>query len=118
MGIHMSRLVSAARTDPDVVGGRYSTACYITDSWPSLLYLAYKYVQDPKAALLANTNLGGDNAHRGAVLGVILGLATGRTVDAFFHRLKDRQAIEDEITALLGLSEEPREEGEEWDDRR
>jgi hypothetical protein len=69
-------------------------------------------VNDPKAALLANTNLGGDNAHRGAVLGVLLGLATGgRTVDAFFHQLEDRQAIEDEITALLGLAEEQAENG-------
>jgi len=105
MGVQMGRLVSKARADRDVVGGRYSTACYITDSWPSLLYLAYKYVNDPKAALLANTNLGGDNAHRAAVLGVLLGLATGRTVDAFFHQLEDRQAIEDEITALLGLAD-------------
>jgi len=41
VGINLSRLVSKARSDQEVVGGRYSTACYITDSWPSLLYLAY-----------------------------------------------------------------------------
>jgi hypothetical protein len=102
VGINLSRLVSKVRSDQEVIGGRYSTACYITDSWPSLLYLAYKYADDPKAALLANTNLGGDNVHRGAVLGVILGLATRRTVDTFFNQLKDRQAIDSEITGLIG----------------
>ncbi len=106
IGIDLKSLVSKARTDNDVVGGRFSTACYITDSWPSILYLAYKYADDPKAALLANTNLGGDNVHRGAVLGVILGLATSWTVDAFFDKLKDRQAIDEEIMALIGHPEE------------
>lgn len=101
IGINVSSLVAEARADNEVVGRRYSTACYITDSWPSILYLAYKYVNDPKAGLLANTNLGGDNVHRGAVLGVILGLATSRTVDSFFNSLKDRQAIDEEIVALI-----------------
>ena len=101
MGINVNSLAAKARTDNDVVGRRYSTACYITDSWPSILYLAYKYANDPKAGLLANTNLGGDNVHRGAILGVILGLATNRTVDAFFNALKDRQAIDEEIMALI-----------------
>ncbi|WP_319549756.1 ADP-ribosylglycohydrolase family protein [Desulfogranum marinum] len=102
IGINVSSLAAKTRTDNEVVGRRYSTACYITDSWPSILYLAYKYVNDPKAGLLANTNLGGDNVHRGAILGVILGLATSRTVDAFFNSLTDRQAIDQEIVALLG----------------
>ena len=102
MGINVRSLVAKARSDSDVVGGRYSPACYITDSWPSILYLATQYVQDPQAGLLANTNLGGDNVHRGAVLGVILGLATSRTVDEFFQELKDRQALDEEIGFLIG----------------
>lgn len=101
-GLNLSTLAAKARTDSDVVGGEYSTACYITDSWPSVLYLANKYVDNPRAALLANANLGGDNVHRGAVLGVLLGLACGHTVDALFTALKDHQAIDDEIDALLG----------------
>jgi len=101
MGLDLNSLTSKARSDRDVVGGRYSTACYITDSWPSLLYLAFKYVDNPKAGLIANANLGGDNVHRGSVLGVILGLASGRMMDAFFMELKDRQTIEAEINGLL-----------------
>ena len=33
-----------------------------------------KYADDLETALVANTNLGGDNCHRGAVLGALLGL--------------------------------------------
>jgi ADP-ribosylglycohydrolase len=101
-GMDLERLVSQVHADNEVAGGRYSTACYITDSWPVILYLAYRYADDLKAALLANTNLGGDNVHRGAVLGLILGLAASRTVDDFFHQLTDHQAIDSEITALIG----------------
>ena len=41
------------------------------------MYLALKYHDDPESALIANTNLGGDNAARGAVLGALLGAAHG-----------------------------------------
>ncbi len=102
MGIDLKRLASTVRSDNEVAGGRYSTACYITDSWPVILYLAYAYADDLKAALLANTNLGGDNVHRGALLGLILGLGTGRTVDDFFNQLAEPQAIDTEITSLIG----------------
>jgi hypothetical protein len=101
MGIDLARMVERTRTDREIVGGRYSTACYISDSWPSLLYLAFKYRNDPKAALLANTNLGGENAHRGAVLGGIVSLSCGSTVDKWFGQLVDYQAIQSEIAALL-----------------
>ena len=65
--------------DPDewVIGPRFSTACYVEDSVPAVIYLAMKYHQDPEKALIANTNLGGDNAARGAVLGALLGAALG-----------------------------------------
>jgi ADP-ribosylglycohydrolase len=55
----------------------YSPACYIEDSFPSVLYLAARYNQDFEAALIANANAGGDNCHRGAVLGALLGAWLG-----------------------------------------
>jgi ADP-ribosylglycohydrolase len=64
-------------TDERVVGRRLSTACYIDQSVPAVFYLALKYARDPEAGLVANTNLGGDNVHRGAVLGALLGAANG-----------------------------------------
>jgi len=83
--------------DPDerVIGPRFSTACYVEDSVPAVVYLALKYHDDPENALIANTNLGGDNAARGAVLGALLGAAHGiekfpdRWVDGLVHPLPD-----------------------------
>ncbi len=65
--------------DPDekIIGSRLSPACYVEDALPAVLYLALKYHQKPEKALIANTNLGGDNAGRGAVLGALLGAAHG-----------------------------------------
>lgn len=65
--------------DPDdwVIGPRLSTACYVEDSVPAVVYLALKYHDDPGQALVVNTNLGGDNAARGSILGALLGASCG-----------------------------------------
>jgi ADP-ribosylglycohydrolase len=63
--------------DPSVIGRRFSTACYVEDAVPAVIYLALKYHADPEKALIVNTNLGGDNAGRGAVLGAMLGASHG-----------------------------------------
>ena len=70
--------------DELVVGRLFSTACYVEESVPSVIYLALKYHDDPEGALIANTNLGGDNAYRGAVLGALLGAGNG--IEAFPDR--------------------------------
>jgi ADP-ribosylglycohydrolase len=81
--------------DERVIGPRFSTACYVEDSVPAVVYLALKYHDDPQKALIANTNLGGDNAARGAVLGALLGAAHGlekfpeRWVDGLVDPLPD-----------------------------
>ena len=81
--------------DERVIGPRFSTACYVEDSVPAVVYLALKYHDDPETALIANTNLGGDNAARGAVLGALLGAAHGveifpdRWIDGLVHPLPD-----------------------------
>jgi ADP-ribosylglycohydrolase len=66
-----------AESDAMVVGRRLSTACYVEESVPSVIYLALKYHDEPEQGLIVNTNLGGDNVHRGAVLGSILGAMNG-----------------------------------------
>lgn len=66
-----------SESDQIVIGRRFSTACYVEDAVPAVIYLALKYHHDPETALIVNTNLGGDNAGRGAVLGAILGAAHG-----------------------------------------
>jgi len=101
IGMAMPELLSKVYSDNEVVGRLFSSACYISDSWPSVLYLAYKYADDSRAGLLANTNLGGDNVHRGTVLGAILGLCNRDAVDDLFNELKDKDQIQEEIQALL-----------------
>ena len=97
----MPELLSKVRTDNDVVGRLFSSACYISDSWPNVLYLAYKYADKTEAGLLANTNLGGDNVHRGTVLGAILGLANGNSPSDIYDELRDKEMLEYEIHSLL-----------------
>jgi ADP-ribosyl-[dinitrogen reductase] hydrolase len=63
--------------DHAVVGGNFKTSCTINQSIPGLTYLAMKYGDTPETALIRNTNLGGDNCHRGAILGALLGAAHG-----------------------------------------
>ena len=65
------------KPDQKIIGRLFSTACYVEDAVPAVIYLALKYHDDPEKALIVNTNLGGDNAGRGAVLGAILGAANG-----------------------------------------
>lgn len=101
IGVAMPELLGKVHSDNDVVGRLFSSACYISDSWPSVLYLAYKYANKPLAGLLANTNLGGDNVHRGTVLGAILGLASNGNPNELYDELQDKDLIEGEITALL-----------------
>merc|ERR1712232_1115125 len=40
--------------------------------------MLYKYGGDAEAALLANANTGGENVHRGILLGALLGAAHGQ----------------------------------------
>ena len=78
VGVDIPALVARGLDDRAVIGhGSFSSACYIESSFPALLYLAYKYAEDPLGALLANTNVGGENCHRGAALGAVMGAAAG-----------------------------------------
>jgi ADP-ribosylglycohydrolase len=101
MSLDLSKLMQKKLTDNEVVGGVFSKACYIDDSWPSILFLAHRYLDTPEKALLANTNLGGENCHRGSVLGVLLGLATACDLEAYFTQLVNATEIDNEIDELL-----------------
>ena len=69
-----------------------------------MLYLASKYHAAPSAGLLSNANLGGDNAHRGAVLGVLFGLVNDAASGEWFSQLRDSTAIQQEINALMSVA--------------
>jgi ADP-ribosylglycohydrolase len=61
------------RDDRQVVGGILSTACYIDEAFPAALLLAFRHAGDFAAGVHANAACGGDNCHRGAVVGALLG---------------------------------------------
>lgn len=92
--------------DQSIVGGKFSTACYITDSWPSVLFLAGKYDKNIDVGILANTNLGGDNVHRGAVLATLLGLCNDTEnpqLTRWYSNLVDHEDINAEINGLVDI---------------
>ncbi len=65
------------RPDREVVGNILTPACYLPDSMIASVYLAWKYEQNPAKGFQANAEIGGDNCHRGAVVGSLLSLASG-----------------------------------------
>jgi ADP-ribosyl-[dinitrogen reductase] hydrolase len=111
LGFPAAKVVQSARrnqsSDLDIIGGLLSPACYIDQAFPSVLYLAARYYDDFENALIANTNVGGDNCHRGAVLGAILGAALG--VEAIPKRwingLTAHAELNDEIEQFIAQFE-------------
>lgn len=65
--------------DRRIVGQVLTSACYLPESMTAALYLAWKYHEDFSGGVLANARVGGDNCHRGAVVGSLLGAALGVT---------------------------------------
>lgn len=66
-----------SQPDTHVIGQRFSPACYIAESMPASLYFAWKHHDDFDSGILAKAMVGGDNCHRGAVVGSLLGAANG-----------------------------------------
>jgi ADP-ribosylglycohydrolase len=92
--------LNASTAEEDVVGGKFATACYPEHGLPLMLSIAARHRLDPEAALLANANAGGDNVHRGMVLGLIVGAA--RTIpDHLKQGLHESASISDEIDAFV-----------------
>jgi ADP-ribosylglycohydrolase len=71
-----------SQPDEQVIGARFSPACYIAEAMPASLYLAWKYHDDFSAGIIANAMVGGDNCHRGSVVGSLLGAARGSIPEA------------------------------------
>jgi len=65
--------------------------------------MAHKYAGNIEQALLANANCGGENVHRGIVLGAMFGAAEGyNAIDPKWIRgLKNHEAIEKTIEEFI-----------------
>jgi ADP-ribosyl-[dinitrogen reductase] hydrolase len=84
----------AARTDEEVVGSILSPACYLQDSFPASLFLAWKYANSLESALIANTNLGGDSCHRGIVVGALVGAGGAPIPERWANNLRCHALLE------------------------
>lgn len=95
MNYDVEREVRSSRSGADPM-----TACYITSSFPVMLFFAVKYGDDPEAMLLASTNAGGENVARGSLLGALAGARLGLTgLPAYLRdELAQSAAIIDEAT--------------------
>jgi ADP-ribosylglycohydrolase len=60
-------------TDRQLVGGTLSSACYIEEAFPAALALAWRHAGNVVEGVCGNAMCGGDNCHRGAVVGGLLG---------------------------------------------
>lgn len=101
-GRHFKRKAVAQWSDAEVVGGLFSSACYIRDAWPSVLYLANQYRHNLRQGLVANAELGGDNVHRGSVLALLLSLIKQQPLDDWYAQLTLANEMDDTLR-LLGL---------------
>ncbi|CAF0896254.1 unnamed protein product [Didymodactylos carnosus] len=92
--------------DVEVLPGRYDTACYIEQGIPGIIYLALKYNFNLEAALLANANVGGDTTGRGAILGLIIGSAIGKSniPEHLIRGLKNCERLNREISEFVELA--------------
>eukprot|EP00550_Attheya_septentrionalis_P004876 CAMPEP_0198298028 /NCGR_PEP_ID=MMETSP1449-20131203/39346_1 /TAXON_ID=420275 /ORGANISM="Attheya septentrionalis, Strain CCMP2084" /LENGTH=410 /DNA_ID=CAMNT_0043999183 /DNA_START=17 /DNA_END=1246 /DNA_ORIENTATION=- len=91
---------------PRTSAGDEMSACYLEQSLPPFLDMVAKYLPRHSQvwdALLANANVGGENVHRGSVLGAILGARAG--VDQLSNHLKTGlypyQELDQEINAFV-----------------
>ncbi|NLC70764.1 MAG: ADP-ribosylglycohydrolase family protein [Desulfuromonadaceae bacterium] len=88
------------KKDAEVIRGLLSTACYPEHGVPLLLYFACRHDFDLRKALLANVNAGGDNVHRGMILGLLLGAVAAEIPADLRQGLTDHQELEKEINAF------------------
>ena len=89
------------------------TACYLDSSLPSTVDMVAKYCTSTPSGvsrvwdgLLANANVGGENVHRGSILGAILGArvapsAKSDDVSKLQKGLYNKKELEDEIDAFV-----------------
>lgn len=90
--------------EPEVVRHLLATACYPEHGLPLLLYLIVKHNLGIEASLLANANAGGDNVHRGMIMGLITGASGYDLPDHLVEGLIDRKELKIEIDAFVDIA--------------
>ncbi|KAG1663735.1 hypothetical protein FOA52_006104 [Chlamydomonas sp. UWO 241] len=101
--LDLDKLLASGLDDRRVVHSTFGSACYIEDSFPSMTYLAFKYADAFDKGVLSNTNVGGENCHRGAALGALLGAGIGESgiPRYLIEGLHESAAIKKEIDSYV-----------------
>ncbi|MHC4940089.1 MAG: ADP-ribosylglycohydrolase family protein [Planctomycetota bacterium] len=87
--------------DEPVRPDRLASACYPEHGFPLMLALVREHAADFERTLLASANFGGDNVHRTAVLGMLVGAAQDELPSELVSGLADAEAIGEEIEAFV-----------------
>jgi hypothetical protein len=96
----LSELVRADddRAVVNVSGDVIGSFCDLKVSWPAVGYFAAKYAGRAREGILANANVGGENCHRGFVVGAIVALTGDAGAEAaaadFGPGLADKNILE------------------------
>lgn len=113
LNLDIKQHVESGKLDTQIVGGVFSPACYIEDSYPSMLYFAAKYAGNYEEGILANVNVGGENVHRGSALGVLMGLAHGmdaipkRWLNGLRAKDEFKKEVADALQVMAALNQKP-----------
>ena len=91
-------------SDPVVINQLFATACYPEHGLPLLLYFAKAHNVEVESALLANANAGGDNVHRGMVLGLLVGAANKELPEYLKQGLIASDELQTEIEAFSDIA--------------
>lgn len=92
------------KSESAVVNHLFATACYPEHGLPLLLYFAKAHDVDVESALLANANAGGDNVHRGMVLGMLVGAANKQLPEHLMQGLIAFDELQTEIEAFSAIA--------------
>lgn len=90
-------------SDDKLIGQCFATACYPEHGVPLLLSLFERHNFDFKDSVLANANAGGDNVHRGMILGLLAGAASESIPEALKQGLVDYEEIKAEIENFVSV---------------
>lgn len=94
----------AGLPESEVIQKRFATACYPEHGLPLVFYFARRHQDDVEQALLANANAGGDNVHRGMILGMVAGAASDSFPEHLKQGLQAYDQLKEEIAAFTVLA--------------
>lgn len=91
--------------DENMITTRFATSCYPEHGLPLILYFLHQNKFDFTQTLLDNANAGGDNVHRGMILGLLVGAATDKIPESLKTGLKEYKEINKEIDEFVKYCE-------------